>query len=226
MFSIVVPYLPTAFASVLLTCIIELLVAVLFRIYSYKIIIAVNVATQIFLHAIILTVFYTSLYSYANLLFLLAEAVILFLEFFLYCSFFRDRKRTILFLYAFTAFAIPKRFKVIIQYESGEVFVSNNEYYFTEFNQVTTLDFNTDMTKVSAIIPIGEYGDLNDDGIIDSTDYALIKRYNLGMIDKLPNLYGKFAADFNCDGGVNSTDIIILRRYILKTISSLPYIKQ
>ncbi|MDP4181542.1 MAG: hypothetical protein Q8942_10655 [Bacillota bacterium] len=48
----------------------------------------------------------------------------------------------------FTYYGVPKIFKVIIQLESGELYVSTKEYEFTEFNQVTTIDFNKDMAKV------------------------------------------------------------------------------
>lgn len=49
----------------------------------------------------------------------------------------------------FTYFGVPKLFKVIIQLESGELFVSSQKYEFTEFNQVTYINFDKDMIKVA-----------------------------------------------------------------------------
>lgn len=60
------------------------------------------------------------------------------------------------------------------------------------------------------------YGDLNGDGSVNSTDYAILKRYILGSIEKLD--VPEQAADLNEDGSVNSTDYALLKRYILGTI--------
>ncbi|TYQ16920.1 UNVERIFIED_CONTAM: dockerin type I repeat protein [Acetivibrio alkalicellulosi] len=63
-------------------------------------------------------------------------------------------------------------------------------------------------------------GDLNGDGVINSTDYVLLRRYVLEIIDDIPvgNVY--HVADLNNDGKIDSTDCVILRKYILKIISS------
>ncbi len=64
-------------------------------------------------------------------------------------------------------------------------------------------------------------GDVNNDGSVNSTDYALVKRYLLGTMNvddyysgekKYEDLYS--AADVNVDGAINSTDYSMLRRYI------------
>lgn len=58
-----------------------------------------------------------------------------------------------------------------------------------------------------------ESGDVNRDGIINSADYVLMKRYLLDNAslsgDRLPN------ADMDGDGIINSADYALLRRYIL-----------
>ncbi|MDQ2087161.1 glycoside hydrolase family 9 protein [Herbivorax sp. ANBcel31] len=72
------------------------------------------------------------------------------------------------------------------------------------------------------------YGDLNGDGIIDSTDYMLLSRYileisDLPQVDTEGNPYpGHLAADLNDDGQIDSTDSTLLQRYILEIISSFP----
>ncbi|GAE88116.1 dockerin type I repeat-containing protein [Acetivibrio straminisolvens] len=60
------------------------------------------------------------------------------------------------------------------------------------------------------------YGDLNDDGKVNSTDFSLIKRCILERIydDR---------ADVNADGNVNSTDVVVFKRYIFRMIDTLPF---
>jgi hypothetical protein len=101
--SAILSYLPVAGKCISITVIVELIIALIFRIYSYKIIIIVNVATQILLHIIILTAFYTSLYYYSNAIFLSTEVVILFLEYLLYCILIKDKRKVILWFYALIA---------------------------------------------------------------------------------------------------------------------------
>ena len=67
--------------------------------------------------------------------------------------------------------------------------------------------------------PSVTYGDINDDGSINSTDYALLKRVLLGTASSSINLA---AADVNLDGEVNSTDYAVLKRYLLGLVNALP----
>ncbi|TYQ16771.1 UNVERIFIED_CONTAM: dockerin type I repeat protein [Acetivibrio alkalicellulosi] len=55
------------------------------------------------------------------------------------------------------------------------------------------------------------YGDANYDGVIDSSDYVLLKRHIL----ELSNMSNKIICDLNYDGLINSTDLAILKRLIL-----------
>lgn len=64
------------------------------------------------------------------------------------------------------------------------------------------------------------YGDINNDGYINSSDYALMRRYILEIIDTFPFPEGKLAADLNGDGVINSSDAILLSRYLLGIIDS------
>jgi hypothetical protein len=71
-----------------------------------------------------------------------------------------------------------------------------------------------------------DLGDVNADGTANSTDYAMIRRYLLGLIEKLP--YQEMSnikipvADLNGDGSINSTDYALMRRYILGTLTEFP----
>ncbi|MDQ2086999.1 CotH kinase family protein [Herbivorax sp. ANBcel31] len=64
-------------------------------------------------------------------------------------------------------------------------------------------------------------GDINGDGIIDSTDYVLLSRYILDISD-IPVDNKLAVADLNSDGVIDSTDCVILQRYLLDTIQELP----
>lgn len=66
---------------------------------------------------------------------------------------------------------------------------------------------------VSGKLSVIDYipGDVNGDGIVNSTDVILMRRHIAGGYDQSINA---LAADVNADGIVNSTDVILLRRYI------------
>lgn len=64
------------------------------------------------------------------------------------------------------------------------------------------------------------YGDLNEDGMINTMDAALLRRCILHFGN---NNYIDFnAADLDGDGVVDSVDYTILTRYILNIIDRLP----
>ena len=71
-------------------------------------------------------------------------------------------------------------------------------------------------------VPGGDiiYGDLNEDGMIDSVDAALLSRYILEISDGFPAPLE--SADLNGDGVVDSIDAVILGRYVLEIITSFP----
>lgn len=75
--------------------------------------------------------------------------------------------------------------------------------------------------------PLFIYGDINGDNLVNSTDYTLLKRYLLKIIDLFPSPdgsspYGQGAADVSGDGLVNSTDLTLIKRYLLKIITVFP----
>lgn len=73
----------------------------------------------------------------------------------------------------------------------------------------------TPTTRPSELIS----GDINGDGLVNSTDYSWLKRYILEIVKEFPTgSFGLKAADLNNDGRINSTDYAMLKRKILQTI--------
>ncbi|HHV28655.1 dockerin type I domain-containing protein [Acetivibrio mesophilus] len=62
--------------------------------------------------------------------------------------------------------------------------------------------------------PQGKKGDINSDGKVNSTDYSLLKRYVLKIVNE--NSINVANADMNDDGKINSTDCSVLKRVLLK----------
>ncbi len=69
------------------------------------------------------------------------------------------------------------------------------------------------ITTVSGCVSILNYkpGDLNDNGIVDTTDVVLLRRYIAGGYGVTVN---EAAADVNDDGVLNTTDVVYIRRFI------------
>lgn len=61
-------------------------------------------------------------------------------------------------------------------------------------------------------------GDLNGNGKVDSTDYAILRRFLLGIISEDSEEFLK-AADLNEDGKINSTDYTLMKRVLLGLVS-------
>lgn len=64
-------------------------------------------------------------------------------------------------------------------------------------------------------------GDLNGDNNIDATDFALMKKYLLGMIDEFPVADSLKAGDLNKDGVIDALDFAKFKQYLLGSIESL-----
>ncbi len=62
------------------------------------------------------------------------------------------------------------------------------------------------------------YGDLNEDGFIDSIDFALLKSYLLGK----ESLISKTAADINCDDSIDAIDLATLKLILLENRTPQP----
>ncbi|ABN53343.1 MAG TPA: alpha-L-arabinofuranosidase [Hungateiclostridium thermocellum] len=63
-------------------------------------------------------------------------------------------------------------------------------------------------------------GDVNADGVINSSDIMVLKRFLLRTITLTEEML--LNADTNGDGAVNSSDFTLLKRYILRSIDSFP----
>ncbi len=57
-----------------------------------------------------------------------------------------------------------------------------------------------------------DYGDINEDGIVNVSDFQLLSQYILDDTLVLPN---KDNADVNGDGGINVSDFQLLSQYVL-----------
>ncbi|MFZ5986601.1 MAG: dockerin type I domain-containing protein [Bacillota bacterium] len=75
---------------------------------------------------------------------------------------------------------------------------------------------------IPTVSPKINYGDVNGDGSVNSTDYTYVKRYILKIISDFPSPQGKLAADVDGSGQINSTDLVYIKRYILGTIDIFP----
>lgn len=66
------------------------------------------------------------------------------------------------------------------------------------------------------------YGDVTGDGKVNSIDFAMMRQYLLGIINKMDADNWNKSGDLNNDGKVNSIDFAILRQYLLSIITKLP----
>lgn len=89
------------------------------------------------------------------------------------------------------------------------------------FNKVTTTAPPTTSSPTSTpTMPPIKYGDVNNDGLITSTDVSMVERYVLGSITLSSTAMRN--ADVNVDSRINSTDASFIGRYILGMVPSLP----
>ncbi|MGB8451627.1 MAG: dockerin type I repeat-containing protein [Anaerocolumna sp.] len=54
-------------------------------------------------------------------------------------------------------------------------------------------------------------------------DYALMKKYLLGLINDFPVENDLTAGDLNLDGVIDALDFAVFKKYLLGVISELPY---
>jgi predicted esterase len=92
-----------------------------------------------------------------------------------------------------------------------------NDLYLV-FSGPVNIDWFTFGGGGSTTPSVGTLGDLNDDGEVNSTDYALLKRHILGSAVLTGTALKN--ADVNSDGNTDSTDYALIRRYILGLIPS------
>ena len=68
-----------------------------------------------------------------------------------------------------------------------------------------------------------KYGDVNSDGVVDTTDATVLSGYIAGSSKFNLTETEKKAADVNLDGIIDSSDTSIINLYLAGSISSLPY---
>lgn len=66
----------------------------------------------------------------------------------------------------------------------------------------------------------GKYGDINDDGAVDTIDFALLKQYLLGITVQI----NEDMADLNGDKSITAMDLAVFKKYLLGQITELPAI--
>ncbi len=96
--------------------------------------------------------------------------------------------------------------------------LEKGETYYIAINGSIETNYTLTINKP---IPEVKIGDINGDDNVNAIDFANLRMYLLGMIDKFPSPSGHIAADINSDGAINSIDFAILRQYLLGIISSI-----
>ncbi len=101
--------------------------------------------------------------------------------------------------------------------------VSGKHDLYLKFTGGSGYLFNLNWFKFSTkSIPKTLVGDLNGDGSVDATDYALMKMYLLGAIEVFPVENSLEAGDLNLDKVIDSLDFALFKKYLLGTIPDLP----
>ncbi|WP_010243523.1 dockerin type I domain-containing protein [Acetivibrio cellulolyticus] len=86
------------------------------------------------------------------------------------------------------------------------------------FTSTATPTVKPTVTPVVTSTPGVIYGDVNESGNVDSIDFALVRKYILGMDNSISIING----DVNGDGSINSIDFALIRQFILGIISKFP----
>ncbi|NLD45696.1 MAG: hypothetical protein GX660_00660 [Clostridiaceae bacterium] len=92
--------------------------------------------------------------------------------------------------------------------------------FFTLLYFIVLVSINVYAADGSIISTI--YGDINGDNKVNSTDYIILRRYVLGIINSLPVSNSLEVADVNGDKKITSTDLALYKRYLLGIIDEFP----
>src|SRR5690554_6103148 len=98
-------------------------------------------------------------------------------------------------------------------------------FLFTSFMFNTVLGEDSDEAAVEGFIltiPSGKIGDIDGDKEVNSIDAAILKRYIIEAISKLPAEDEMWVADVNGDEEINSIDYALISQYILHYTDQLP----
>lgn len=81
------------------------------------------------------------------------------------------------------------------------------------------------MLSASAMLPVSaatiNYGDTNNDGVVDLSDLIYLNKYLSGMCE----ISNYEAADVNCSYTVDVVDARIMSAFIMMRIDDLPYLQ-
>lgn len=94
--------------------------------------------------------------------------------------------------------------------------IYNSDYCITLDELPNLKTYPTDDQQQQPVL----YGDLNGDKNVDSIDFALMKSYLLGQIQKFS--VPSNAADLNNDNSIDAIDFSYLKRYLLGDINKFP----
>ena len=106
-----------------------------------------------------------------------------------------------------TLITLTVKAKEDIEEEKSEQTVTADVYSQTDKENPTSGDCTI---KVGIMI-----GDLNDDGVVNAKDRALLNRY-VAKWEGYTTLENPDAADINGDGSINAKDRVLLNRYVAK----------
>ena len=100
--------------------------------------------------------------------------------------------------------------------DSDDVISSDTEVDAKTYSNFYLYDTSDDMQPVLLMETTDIlYGDVNDDGSVNSIDFAYLKMYLLGMTKSLPN---EVAADLDGNGVINSIDYAYMKQLLLGMI--------
>lgn len=103
-------------------------------------------------------------------------------------------------------------------YKEVSTVVEGKTYY---IRVVNLGDYEGVIRYTFSIKPRVKYGDINEDGYIDSIDFALLRTK---LISTVPSSYtfNEKAADVNGNGSIDSIDFALIRQYVIGQTSRFP----
>jgi hypothetical protein len=112
-------------------------------------------------------------------------------------------------------------------YSNSDVYASGGYYGGGDYNSASLIDLSTGDVKDADILLVNNiiYGDVDGDGRVTSSDYALVKRYVLHQTTQLSGENAEninIKADVNGDGKIDSLDYVLIKKYLLGEVVKFP----